>query len=154
MPSPYRAAQLSPEMRARYGMDRGNWRTITVVVIVIALFFGAVAWATVNLGRESVQSRLLTWSVTSPEEAHLEFEVRNPTSEAAICVVRAQDDKHIDVGYAQVSVPAGDDYVRVPYDLATLASAFTVELLGCASGGVPSVALPNFPPGVAPPQQR
>lgn len=153
MPSPYRAAQLSPEMRARYGMDRSNWRTLTIVILVIAVFLGAVAWATMNLGRETVQSRLLTWSVTSPEQAHLEFEVRNPTTDAAICVVRAQDDRHVDVGYAQVTVPATGDYVRVPYDLTTLASAFVVELLGCASGEAPAVSPPNFPPGVAAPLQ-
>ncbi len=152
MPSPYRANQLSPTMRARYGMDRSNWRTISLVVVVVAIFFGAVAWATFNLGRESVQSRLLTWTVTAPDQVTLEFEVLNPENEPAICVVRAQDAKHIDVGYSQVQVAPSTGYVRVPYELTTLAPAFAVELLGCASGSAPNVSPPNFPPGVAPPK--
>lgn len=154
MPSPHRPSELSPEMRARYGLDRSTWRTKSLVVAVIAVFLAGVAWATVNMGSQGVQYRLLTWSVTSPNLAHLEFEVRNSTSEPALCVVRAQDSNHIDVGYSTVTVPAGREYVRVPYDLATLAPAFAVELLGCAVGEAPRVTPSNFPPGVAPPQQQ
>jgi hypothetical protein len=129
-------------------------RTLALVIVVIALFLAAVAWATVNMGRESAQYRLLTWSVTSPTLATLEFEVRNPTDEPAICIVRAQDENRVDVGYSRVTVPARTEYVRVPYELATLAPAFAVELLGCEAGGEPNVPPPNFPPGVAPPQQQ
>jgi len=154
MPSPFRAQQLSPEMRARYGMDRSNWRTWVVVLIVVVLFLAAVAWATVNLGKESVQFRLLTWTVTGPDQVSLEFEVRNPTNDPVFCVLRAQDERHIDVGYSHVMVPPSGDYVRVPYNLPTLAPAFAVELLGCAAGGEPAVTPPNFPPGVAPPQEK
>jgi Domain of unknown function (DUF4307) len=152
MPSPYRAEQLSPEMRERYGVGRRNIGMIVVVIIVIALFFAAVAWATTNLGREAAQYRLLTWKVTGPTAVDVEFEVRNSTDEAAVCVVRAQDENRFDVGYAIVTVPPGSDYVRVPYELVTLAPAFAVELLGCEAGREPNVPAPNFPPGVAPPQ--
>jgi hypothetical protein len=152
MPSPFRADQLSPEIRARYGMGGRSRRTLALVIVVIALFLAAVAWATVNMGRESAQYRLLTWSVTSPTLATLEFEVRNSTDEPAVCIVRAQDENRVDVGYSRVTVPAGSDYVRVPYELVTLAPAFAVELLGCEAGAEPNVPPPNFPPGVAPPQ--
>lgn len=152
MPSPYRADQLSPEIQARYGMGRRNWRTIVVAAIVIVAFFGAVAWVTMNLGSQAAQYRLLTWKVTSPTTVDVEFEVRNSTDAPAICVVRAQDENHIDVGYSSVSVPPGADYARVPYELTTLAPAFAVELLGCEAGELPNVSPPNFPPGVAPPQ--
>lgn len=130
---------------------RSAW-TIALVIIVVMAFFAAVAWATVNMGRESAQYRLLTWSVTSPTLATLEFEVLNPTDEPAVCVVRAQDENHVDVGYSRVTVPPSAGYVRVPYELVTLAPAFAVELLGCEAGGEPNVPPPNFPPGVAPPQ--
>ncbi len=152
MPSPYRADQLSPEMRARYGMDGSNWRTLVLVILVVVIFLGAVAWATTNMGRESAQYRLLTWNVTSPTTVSVEFEVRNPTDGPAICIVRAQDENHIDVGYSRVVVPPSGDYARVPYVLTTLAPAFAVELLGCEAGSEPRVAPPNFPPGVAVPQ--
>ena len=152
MPSPYRADQLSPEMRARYGMDRTNWRTLVIVSVEMVIFLGAVAWATMNMGREAAQYRLLTWNVTGPTTVSVEFEVRNSTDSPAICIVRAQDENHIDVGYSRVVVPPGDDYARVPYVLTTLAPAFAVELLGCEAGSEPRVAPPNFPPGVAVPQ--
>jgi len=44
MPSPYRADQLSPEMRARYGMDGSNWRTLALVILVVVIFLGAVGF--------------------------------------------------------------------------------------------------------------
>lgn len=154
MPSPFRASQLSPEMRARYGMDRSGWRTTAIVIIVVAIFLAAVAWATVNMGKESAQSRLLTWTVTAPDQVDLEFEVLNPSTDPAFCVVRAQDSKHIDLGYSTIRIPPSEGYVRVPYRLVTLAPAFAVELLGCAIGEEPNVSPPHFPPGVAPPQQK
>ena len=135
-------------MRARYGMDRSTWRTTALVILVVALFLGAIAWVTTNMGREAAQYRLLTWDVTSPTTVDVEFEVRNPTSEPAYCVIRAQDENHIDLGYSVVSVEPVSDYTRVPYELVTLAPAFAVELLGCEIGVEPSVTPPNFPPAV------
>jgi hypothetical protein len=135
-------------------MDTSNWRTISLVVIVITLFLGAVAWITVTMGQEAAQWRLLTWKVVSADRVEVEFEVRNSSQEPAFCILRAQDEKHVDLAYATVEVPPGSGYARVPYELTTLAPAFAVELLGCAIGEDPRVAPPNFPPGVAPPQQQ
>jgi hypothetical protein len=124
------------------------------IIFVIVIFLAAVAWATVNMGRESVQSLLLTWNVKGPDRVTAEFEVRNPTSEPAICVLRAQDSKRTDLGYATITVPPGTDYVRVPYELRTLAPAYVVEILGCSlPGGTPNAIPPQFPPGVVPPSQ-
>jgi hypothetical protein len=153
MPSPYRAEQLSPEIQARYGMDRSNWRTAGLVILVIVLFFGAVAFVTVNLGRESVQARLISWTVVAADHVSLEIEVMNPAKEPAFCIIRAQDEKHIDLAYSQQMIPPADGFVRIPIELRTLAPAFTVELLGCESGHPPQVSESNFPPGVAAPEQ-
>ena len=46
-----------------------------------------------------------------------------------------------------------DDVVISTFALRTLAPAYTVELLGCATGAAPKVPPPQFPPGVVPPAQ-
>jgi hypothetical protein len=125
-----------------------------VIGAVVVAFVGALVFVTFMLGRESVQYRLLTWGTVSSDRADLTFEVRAPADAPVTCVVRAQDSKRIDLGYAEVSVPEGTDYRLVEYSLRTLAPAYTVEVLTCkAAGEALRVPGPQFPPGIAPPEQ-
>lgn len=155
VPSPFTRDQLSAAMQERYGLDRrpvGRW---IVVAVLVAAFVGILAWVTIALSSDNVQTRLISWTVVGPDHVDITYQVR-PDPEAAIqCVLRAQDENRIDVGYASVTVPAqpADDVVIATYALRTLAPAYTVELLGCASGAAPKVPPPQFPPGVVPPGQ-
>lgn len=132
-------------MRARYGLDRPRRGTRVLAVIVVLAFVGALAYVGWNLAHPSVSGRLITWTVAAPDRVDLTFDINVPR---ATCVLRAQDDQHIDVGYASVEATG-----RTDYRLHTLAPAYVVEILGCSADGAPQVIPPQFPPGVVPPVQ-
>lgn len=151
MPTPFRAADLSPQMRERYGLDRRDWVTTIVVVGLIGLFLALLAWIALGMGSSGVQHRLVSWTITSPTQVDVTFEVRPPEGRTAYCVVRAQDSTRTDVGYRIVEIPSDRESLAVTTSLTTLIPAYTVEILGCALDAPPPVVPPQFPPGVVPP---
>ncbi len=140
-------------MQARYGMNRRPVAAIAVGVVIVIAFVGVLIWITIGMGSQGMQYRLLAWETKAPDRVDVIFEVRNTSDSDAICIIRAQDERRVDLGYAEITIPAGDEYVSMTYRLRTLAPAFTAELLGCAAGERPRVPGPQFPPGVAPPPQ-
>jgi hypothetical protein len=124
------------------------------IAIVTVIFAVGVGFATFSMSQKSIQFKLLTWSVVSPDRADLLFEVRRIGNDALDCVVRAQDSKRVDVGYSVITIPSGNDLEEVNYSLRTLAPAFVVEVLTCVKSGEPTrVPGPQFPAGIAPPPQ-
>ena len=140
-------------MQQRYGLDRrpvGQWIAVALVVLS---FIAALAFVTVGVTRSQVQARLVSWDDVAADRVDMTIEVRRPADDEVQCVLRAQDVRRIDVGYAVVVIPAGSGEVSLDYSLRTLAPAYTAELLGCAADGLLSVPPPQFPPGVVPPEQ-
>lgn len=152
---PHPAATLTPQMRARYGLaPMARWKRVLawlVAVLLVAAVVG-VGW---RLSSPAVTYRLLLFDVDSPSLVTVKFEVSRPADRPAVCVLRAQDFYHHDVGYATVTVPPGASRVQPTYPLATRAEAVNAEVLGCALDQAPvRVPPPQFPPGtVNPPQQ-
>ena len=132
-------------MCERYGLDRGRLGTRVIAAVVIVAFVAALVYVGWNITRPRATGRLIAWSIVSPERVDLTFDIDTPK---ATCVLRAQDEKHVDVGYATVTVTG-----RTDYRLRTIAPAYVVEVLGCSADGAPSVLPPQFPPGVVPPAQ-
>ena len=142
-------------MQERYGLvGRPLGRRIAIVVVVVS-FVAALAWATIALSSGRVQTRLISWEIVGPDRVDITFQAQPDAQDALQCVLRAQDESRIDVGYAVVEIPAQspDKAVITTYALRTLAPAYIVELLGCAPGALPAVPPPQFPPGVVPPDQ-
>jgi hypothetical protein len=139
-------------MRERYGLDQRDWPTVALVAVIIAAFLGILLWITVASGTRDVQFRLLSWTVVSPTQVNITYEVRPPKDRTAYCVLRAQDSTRTDVGYRIVELPTGSDYQRITTELTTLIPAYTVEILGCGLDEPPLVNEPQFPPGVVPPR--
>jgi hypothetical protein len=142
-------------MQERYGLDRrpvGRWIAVGVVTLA---FVGALVFVAVGMGSGGLQTRLITWAVVGPDRVDITFQVQPDPDAPVTCVLRAQDENRIDVGYASVAIPpqSTDAAVISTYPLRTLAPAYTVELLGCAAGETPRVPPPQFPPGVVPPEQ-
>jgi len=140
-------------MQERYGLDRrpvGRWIGIGIVLVA---FVAALGFVTVGISGDPVETRLVTWDDVAPDRVDMAVQVKRPADVEVTCVLRAQDSRRIDVGYATVVIPPGDGEVALDYSLRTLAPAYTAELLGCSSEGVPNVPPPQFPPGVVPPEQ-
>ncbi len=150
MPSPFRKDQLSPQMARRYGMDRSSTGTVLLSLVVILSFALALGWATIALTRDSIAVTMQSWTVRG-DRVDVAFTVRSGSGQPLICVIRAQDRSRADVGYATMTVPAGQGSAR--YALRIIAPAFVTEILGCAAGEAPRVIGPQFPAGVVPPQQ-
>jgi hypothetical protein len=140
-------------MRARYGLDQRRISPILVVVIVVIVFLAAVAFAGIMAVRDNVEFQLIRWTVVGPDRADATFDVSRTGSDEVACILRAQDSKRIDVGYAEIVIPPGGDVVTIDYSLRTVAPAYTVEVLACERPGELRVPGPQFPPGIAVPEQ-
>ncbi len=154
MVSPFRKDQLSPQMQERYGVNKRSGARNTLIAVIVSLFVGILVFVTITLSQNTIRFKLLTWNDVSADRVDITFEVGKPTDLAVVCVVRAQDRNRIDVGYALVTIPAETGYDQITYRLRTLAPAFTAELLTCvAEGEATRVPGPQFPAGIAPPEQ-
>lgn len=147
-------AELPPHLRARYGVKRTSWWAVALIAVVIVGFVAALAFVSYNLMSPKVEFKVLAWRVVAPDRTDVTFEVRRSAEADVYCVVRAQDEQHVDVGYAVVPLARGTTYVQTTYPLRTLASAYVVDVLGCEAGAAPNrVMPPQFPPGVVAPSQ-
>ena len=153
MGSPFSRDQLSPEMRERYGLDKRRSTTVVIAIVAVVGFLGAMAYVGAMLLRGDIQFLLLRWTVVQDDRADATFEVRRDGADAVVCVLRAQDSKRIDVGYVEIDIPPGEDYTLVNYSLRTVAPAYTVEVLTCKRPDELRTPGPQFPPGIAVPEQ-
>ncbi|MDA2988365.1 MAG: DUF4307 domain-containing protein [Actinomycetota bacterium] len=153
MSSPFPPDRLSPEMRARYGLDQRRVSPIAVAIVVVILFLAGVAFAGIMAVRDNVEFQLIRWSVVGPDRADATFDVSRSGGDEVVCILRAQDSKRIDVGYAEIIIPPGEDMVTIDYSLRTVAPAYAVEVLACERPGELRVPGPQFPPGIAVPEQ-
>ncbi len=146
-------SQLSPQMAARYGVKPTS-RVLVVLVALLAIGFTVgVAWIGWRLATPPVQVKLLAFSVVDDSRVDITFEVRRDSLTDTVCVIRAQDITHADVGYATVTITRGREYVQPTYSLATRARATAAEVLGCAPSEAPPTDPPQFPPGTTNPPQ-
>jgi hypothetical protein len=140
-------------MRARYGLDKRRLSPIVISVVVTVLFLAGVTFAGLMLVRDDVRHQLITWTVVAPDRADATFDVSRDGNDEVVCILRAQDSKRIDVGYAEIVIPPGDDVVTIDYSLRTVAPAFAVEVLACERPDELRAPGPQFPPGIAVPEQ-
>jgi len=153
MPSPFSRDQLSPEMQERYGLNKSGRSGVVITVIVAVAFLAAVAFAGVMMVRDNIRHELVVWTVVAPDRADATFTVERDGADDVVCVLRAQDSKRIDVGYVEIDIPPGDDNVTIDYSLRTVAPAYAVEVLACERPGELRGPGPQFPPGIAIPDQ-
>ena len=144
---------LSPAMIARYGLSpRPAWQR-ALGISLIAVLVGLLAFGGWRLANPDITYKVLAFSVQSDSAVSITFEVRRPSDRPVVCVIRAQGGDRTDVGYATVTITPGRAYVQPAYLLRTRATAFIVEVLGCALDQPPEVLPPQFPPGTTNPPQ-
>jgi len=140
-------------MQARYGTSRRVWTPylVTGLVIIVA----AALWGGWNYKQSHaiVSSRLNAFKVVGSHKVNIKFEVSRPANTTTYCVLRAQNANRVDVGYATVTVPAGQTTVAFTYPLNTESKAVLAEVLNCSATLPMRVPPPNFPPGVKIPSQ-
>jgi hypothetical protein len=144
---------LSPAMAARYGVGRTSPVGVAAVAVLVLGFLAVIGAITWRMATPPVQAKVLAYDVVTDSAVDVTFEVRRDELSDTVCVLRAQSAKHVDVGYATVTISRGRTYVQPRHTIATLARATTVELLGCAPNEAPVVDPPAFAPGTTNPPQ-
>jgi len=120
-------------MQERYGLTgRPVGRRIAVGLLLLA-FVGILAFVTFGVTRNPIESRLVSWDA-APDHVVITIAVTRPPEAEVTCVVRAQDENRVDLGYATVVLPPGDGDVLLDYALRTLAPAYTAEQPSSSAG--------------------
>jgi hypothetical protein len=148
-------AQIPVELHDRYGLPRSRRGLVIAGVLIAGLVVALMGGITHYISTHQVVGRLLSFAVVSDKRVTVVYYVAHAPTGPATCVLRAQDSKHVDVGYAYVTTQTSNfKTVVTTYPLTTSSRATTAEVLGCAAGTTPPrAAVPEFYPGQpAPPQ--
>jgi hypothetical protein len=146
-------SELPINIQQRYGLNTRSKTPVALAVILASIVTIGLGMANYRSGDRALDWELRSFSVQSANSVEVVWEVARNKDQDTYCVIRAQDDKRMDVGYATVFVAAGEPNVTANYNLATESLAVLVEVLGCA--GKPEMRVPpaDFPPGVKIPAQ-
>ena len=146
-------SNLPQHLHLRYGVRPRRIAPIFIGVLIAGVVSGGLGFANYRQQNPSVSSQLLAFEVTSPSQVLVTWEVSRGSQLATYCVLRAQDIRRTDVGYAIVTIAPGTDYEQLTYPLTTNGEAVLAQVLGCASSVTMRVPPPDFPPGVKIPDQ-
>lgn len=159
LPSDATPEQVQAMLEARYGTSRTTDRRVTAFIAALAVALAGYLWWAFFVGANPpVTAQLLTYNITSESTVSIIFETttRPGLQGPFTCVIRAQDDQRIDVGYALYDVRPTNGAKRTnQWTLTTRKPAQFVEVLACGQGRErPAQApAPQFPPGVKAPEQ-
>jgi hypothetical protein len=118
-------------LQDRYGSGRSKAPVIIAAVIVGAPFLAWVLWAGYVQGHPDVSWTTTAFSDISSTSVTVSFDVSKPASRTAECLVRALDDKGIEVGRADVPVQDQSETVHVDYALAVTARPSSAFVASC-----------------------
>jgi hypothetical protein len=146
-------SDLPLNIQQRYGMDKSQKLPVIIALIVAIIVGAGLGLANLRKSQPSLDWELRAFNVESPTNVAVVWEVARAQDKDSYCVLRAQDEKRMDVGYATIFIPGGERKVTVAYDLTTESLAVLVEVLGCANQPEMRVPPADFPPGVKIPSQ-
>ena len=144
---------LPPDLQQRYGYKKSTFgRTLFSIVMTGVIVAGGM-FVYLKSKTPDVGWSLRTFVVTSDTKSTVSWQVSRPAKQVTYCVLRAQDINRNDVGYATVTIAAGDPVENVTYQLSTESKPILIEVLACSASPTMRVAPAHFPPGVAIPAQ-
>jgi len=147
-------ADLPPHLQARYGYHKPRFRKQLAAAFAVFLLLGPVAYSVYRAHNPTFNGELTAFKVVSAQRVDVYWKLQRPENVATYCVLRAQDIRKTDVGYATVRINAGPALLQTSYALATNGQAVLAEVLACSGNDQMRVPPANFPPGVQiPPQQ-
>lgn len=144
---------LPEHLQRRYGVRASRWRATVTGIVLTGLLLGGLGFIVLRHKNPTLAWRLDAFKVQSANEVAVKFTVDRHSGATSYCVIRAQDDRRADVGYATVAAPQGQGQLTMVYPLATDSLAVLAEVLGCSTQIQQRVPGPNFPPGVKIPAQ-
>ncbi len=142
-------------IQQRYGYKKPTLIPRIISIILIGVSVAGATFYFVSHRSQTVSFRLSAFTVNSDTSVSVSWQIARPANTTVYCVVRAQNDKRIDVGYATVTIdkPGSVTQIDEIYTLRTESKAVLAEVLGCSVNKVQRVPAPDFPPGVQIPAQ-
>lgn len=146
--------ELPLHIQERYGLKNRAIKKRITMVIATGITSAFIIFTYLVLNRPHVAFELQAFTVATDSQVNVSWQVSRPAGTATYCALRAQDSKRQDVGYVIVTIAPGPAIVTQNYSMATESLATLAEILGCGATPNLHVAVPNFPPGVAIPEQK
>ena len=142
-------------IQQRYGYKKPTLIPRVISVVLIGVTVAASTFFFISRKDQSVGYRLSAFTVNSDTSVTVNWQIARPANTTVYCVLRAQNDKRVDVGYATVTVekPGSVTEINEIYTLRTESKAVLAEVLGCSLNRMQRVPAPDFPPGVQIPAQ-
>ncbi|MFW7414475.1 DUF4307 domain-containing protein [Demequina sp. SO4-18] len=115
---------------ARPQLSRARWALVAIGLIVLTAI---VAWFAVDSASQPVRWQDVGFSVESPTETEVTFDVYFYSDEPVTCYAHAMNVQYAEVGVGEVDVdPADGDEQRFTLTIPTVEEANTALLRGCA----------------------
>ena len=140
-------------IKVRYGLNRRQKLPLLVALVLASIVVIGFAMASYSQSHPTIQWALRSFDIKSDQKVSIEWFMARQENKTTYCVVRAQNEKRVDVGYATVLVAAGKSNTTMTYLLNTESRAVLAEVLGCAYTPQMRVPPADFPPGVKIPAQ-
>ncbi|MFB9250672.1 DUF4307 domain-containing protein [Sphaerisporangium melleum] len=118
-----------PERSARSGRVG---RTIAFVVIGIFIAIAMGGWGYVMMAAKGNTDVLtIAFTVDGPNSITITFQAHKPADRTAVCRLRATDVDHVEVGTRDVTIPPGEEDVRLTERVDTTARATSGHVQHC-----------------------
>lgn len=147
-------ANLPPHLQVRYGYHKPRFTKQLAIVFAVCLLLSPIAYSVYRAHNPTFNGELTAFKVMSEQRVDVYWKLQRPEKTVAYCVLRAQDIRKTDVGYATVRIAPGPALLQTSYSLATNGQAVLAEVLACAATAHMRVPPANFPPGVQIPVQH
>ena len=146
-------SQWPEHIKARYGINRRQNLPTFIAVVLVSIVALGLGMASFRQSNSTIEWALRSFDIKSDTKVSIDWFIAKQEGKTAYCVVRAQNEKRIDVGYATVLIDAGKATTTFSYTLNTESRAVLAEVLGCDYKAQMRVPPANFPPGVKIPAQ-
>ncbi len=146
-------SQWPAHIKERYGLTKKSKLPFLIGLLVASIVGLGLGMANYRQVNPVIDWYILSFDVQSDKRVNVEWQIARQENRETYCVVRAQNEKRQDVGYATVVIPPGDAKTTATYGLNTESLAVIAEVLGCAYKKEMRVPPADFPPGVKIPVQ-
>lgn len=146
-------SQWPAHIQARYGLNRRQNLPTFIAIVLASIVALGLGMASFRQSNPTIEWALKSFDIQSDNKVSIDWFIAKQEGKTAYCIVRAQNENRVDVGYATVKIETRKASTTFSYTLNTESRAVLAEVLGCDYKAQMRVPPANFPPGVKIPAQ-